>query len=80
MDERYITIKVEEYKTLIEFQLRKKIEAEYAEEIGDLEAQLHSATVEAEYWEKMYRTRAEECEVLYKEIDELNRAVAKGVN
>lgn len=80
MDERYITIKVEEYKALIEFKLRQQIEAEYAEEIGDLEAQLHSATVEAEYWEKMYKVRSEECEELYKKIDELNRAVAKGVS
>jgi hypothetical protein len=79
MDERYITIAVEEYKALIEFQLRKQIEAEYAEEIGDLEAQLHSATTEAEYWEKMYKVRSDECEELYKKVNELARSAAKGV-
>jgi hypothetical protein len=79
MDERFITIPVDEYRALIAFKIRQQVETEYAEKIGDLEAQLHSATTEAEYWEKMYKVRSDECEELYKQIDELNRAVAKGV-
>ena len=79
MDERYITIAVEEYKALIEFQLRKQIEAEYEEELQDLKLQSQALESERGYWEKMYKARCEECDELYEKIKEYARETAKGV-
>lgn len=50
MDERYITIKVEEYKALIEFQLRKQIEAEFKEELEDAKLEAQGKDEDARYW------------------------------
>lgn len=50
MDERYITIAVEEYKALIEFKLRKQIEAEYKEELEDAKLEAQSKDEEVRYW------------------------------
>ncbi len=73
MDERYITIAVEEYKALIEFQLRKQIEAEYEEELQDLKLQNQALESERGYWEQMYRKCKEEADAADKEIDRLLR-------
>ena len=73
MDERYITIAVEEYKALIEFQLRKQIEAEYEEELQDLKLQNQALENERGYWERMYRKCKEEADAADKEIDRLLR-------
>ena len=69
MDERYITIAVEEYKALIEFQLRKQIEAEYEDELQDLKLQNQALENERGYWERMYRKTKDELDVANDEID-----------